>query len=256
VMRRVWGLIERVGIAGARNVAAVCGTTEKLLKKDYGLSKTATVLNVPEKSDYAAAADGRFRARLGIAAGTPLVVYKGDIAENRGLLAFLHAMVPFETLSCAMVGGGAYRETLKAAAKELGLLARVFFVDPVSSAEFAHVLKDADVGQVLHEGRGINMAITLPSKLFDYINAGIPVIASDGPEVARIVREWNIGWVVRPASKESMQKGIADFLAAFPDLAEYKKNCAKAAERYRWDVEKKAYVAFITDALGARETQQ
>ncbi len=249
VMRRVWHLLERAGIARARNVAAVCNTTERLLARDFSLSRTATILNVPNRSDYAAAPDGRLRRRLGIGAGTPLVIYKGEIAENRGLLPLLRAMEPLPSLHFVLVGAGGYREHLAAEAARLGLPSRVHLLDPVKSDEFAHYLKDADLGQVIHETRGLNMTITLPSKLFDYVNAGIPVIASDGPEISRIVRQWKLGWVVSPSSVESIREALAGFLAVFPDLAAYKKNCLAAAEKFCWENEKKVYLDFIKEAM-------
>ncbi|HMD67397.1 MAG TPA: glycosyltransferase [Chitinivibrionales bacterium] len=249
VMRRVWLLLERFGVRRARNVAAVCNSTERLLQKDFGIPHTATILNVPNRSEYAAPPDGRLRRRLCIGSDTPLVIYKGEIAENRGLLPLVRAMEPLSPLHFALVGAGGYREHLAAEAARLGLSARVHFVDPVKSDEFVYYLKDADLGQVIHETRGLNMTITLPSKLFDYVNAGIPVIASDGPEISRIVREFKLGWVVSPSSVESIREALAGFLSAFPDLAAYKKNCLAAAEKFCWENEKKVYLDFMEEAM-------
>jgi glycosyltransferase involved in cell wall biosynthesis len=249
VMRRVWFMLERLGIAQAENVAAVCNTTERFLRRDYGLSHTATILNVPNRSDYAAAPDGRLRRLLGIPADLPLVIYKGEIAENRGLLPLVCAMEPLSPLHFALVGAGEYKETLRSEAARRGLSARVHFADPVTSDEFVYYLKDAQLGQVIHETRGINMTVTLPSKLFDYVNAGIPVIASDGPEISRVVREWKLGWVVSPSSVESIRTALAEFLAVFPELAAYRANCRAAAERFCWENEKKIYVDFMEKAI-------
>jgi glycosyltransferase involved in cell wall biosynthesis len=249
VMRRIWQLLERFGIAKARNVAAVCKTTEKLLKRDYGLTRTAAILNVPNKRDYAAAADGRLRRRIGISERTPLVIYKGEIVENRGLLPFVVAMEPFESLHLALVGSGAYRDRLGREMEQRGLGKRIHFIEPVHSSEFVYYLKDANLGHAIHEAAGTNMTITLPSKLFDYINAGIPVIASDGPEMSAIVREWDVGWVVCAANIESIRQAIKTFLTELPDLEKYRKNCAKAAQQYCWENEKKVYLEFIEEAM-------
>jgi|GEM_PF-3163308 len=252
VMRRVWYLLERFGVSGAQNVAAVCNTTERFLKRDFNISHTTTILNVPNKAEYAAKGDGRLRKRFGIPAAAPLIIYKGEIAENRGLVPLVRAMEPFAALHLALVGSGDLTGALRAEAAGLALDKRVHFADPVQSNEFVHYLKDANLGQVIHETRGINMTVTLPSKLFDYINAGIPVIASDGPEIARVVRDWNLGWVVSPSSVESIREALAGFLAAFPDLAAYKKNCLAAAEKFCWEKEKEAYLDFMEDAMTGR----
>jgi glycosyltransferase involved in cell wall biosynthesis len=249
VVRWVWYLLERIGIRHAQNVAAVCETTERFLKEEYRLTSTATVLNVPSIAEYAGTGDGRLRRRLGLQPGIPLVVYKGEIADNRGLLPFVKALQPFDAVHFACIGSGAFRKAIERAAGDAGCAGRVHFCDPVPSNEFVHYLKDADLGQVIHEGRGVNMMVTLPSKLFDYLHAGIPVIASDGPEISRIVRQWNVGWVVSPSSIESIQKAISEFLAAFPGHDDMKKNCAAAAEQFSWEKEKFRYISYIEKAF-------
>jgi glycosyltransferase involved in cell wall biosynthesis len=249
MVRWVWYLLERVGIRHAQNVAAVCETTEHLLKDEYRLTNTATILNVPNMSEYAGAGDGRLRLRLGLQPNVPLVVFKGEIADNRGLVPFVKAMQPFAALHFACIGSGLFRETVARVAKDAECASRVHFCDPVPSSEFVHYLKDADLGHVIHEGRGVNMMVTLPSKLFDYLHAGIPVIASDGPEISRIVRQWNVGWVVAPSSIESIQKAISEFLSEHPDHAALRKNCAAAAKQFCWDREKRRFLDFTEAAL-------
>jgi glycosyltransferase involved in cell wall biosynthesis len=249
VVRWVWYLLERFGIRNAGNVAAVCETTERFLRDEYRLAKTATVLNVPNSAEYADHGDGRLRKRLGLAPGVPLVVYKGELADNRGLIPFVNAMRPFTELHFACIGSGSFGPKLERAAVDAGCEGRVHLCDPVQSTEFVHYLKDADAGQVIHECRGVNMMVTLPSKLFDYLHAGIPVIASDGPEIARIVRQWKVGWVVSPGSIDSIQEALSGFLAAYPNLAEFKKNCAAAAAEFCWEKEKLKYLDFIEEAL-------
>jgi glycosyltransferase involved in cell wall biosynthesis len=248
-MRGVWRAIERIGIARAQNVAAVCQTTEGLLKKEFSVSHTATILNVPNRSEYDAKPDGRLRRRLGLKPQTPLVIYKGEIDDNRGLLPFVKAMQPFAELHFALVGNGEFRSIVADLAATLSMTKRVHFVDSVTSDEFAYYLKDADLGHVIHEKRGLNMTITLPSKLFDYINAEIPVIASDGPEIAKVVREWNVGWVTSPSSVERIRAALAQFLNVFPNLEQYRTNCRLAAERFCWEREKNVYVDYINEAM-------
>jgi glycosyltransferase involved in cell wall biosynthesis len=249
IVRWVWYLIERIGIRGAKNTAAVCETTEQLLKGEFRLKRTATILNVPGIAEYAVEGDGRLRKRLGLSRRIPLAIYKGEIADGRGLVPFVNALRPFDSLHFACIGSGAFRETIERAAREAGCGDRVHFCEPVPSSEFVHYLKDADLGQVIHEGRGVNMMVTLPSKLFDYLHAGIPVIASDGPEISRIVRQWKVGWVVLPGSVESIRKALSEFLATWPDHDGLKKNCAAAAAQFCWEKEKPRYIDFIENAF-------
>lgn len=249
VTRLMWYIIERIGICKAVSVAAVCETTEQLLKREFKLTHTTTILNVPNKAEYAPTGDGRLRKRIGLAPNIPLAVYKGEISEGRGLMQFVVAMQSFPQLNFACIGEGSYAQTLREKAQTLGCHNRLHFIDPVPSSEFVHYLKDADIGHVIHDVIGVNMMVTLPSKLFDYIHAGIPVIASDGPEIASVVRQWDVGWVVSPFRQDTIIAALGDFMEAYPHLDKYKINCAAAAEIFCWEKEKLRYGTFIDDAL-------
>ncbi len=248
-IRTIWYLLERIGLARAKSIAAVCQTTESFLKQEYRISKTFTILNVPESSEYACQSKNILRTTLNLDPKAPLAVYKGKFMENRGLMPFIKAMSPFRELHFACIGNGEMQPAMSALARELDCEERVHFLDQIPSADFVHYLKDADLGHVIHENKGVNMMVTLPSKLFDYIHAGIPVIASDGPEISRIVRTWNIGWLVSPSSIESIQKALASFLQTLGNQSLIKNNCAKAAKQFCWEKEKKQYVEFIKESL-------
>jgi len=248
-VRMIWYLLEGFGLCNAKNVAAVCQTTERFLKDEFKLSKTCTILNVPQSTEYADQGENLLRKRLGLGKSVPLAVYKGKLMDNRGLIPFIKAMAPFTGIHFACIGNGELLPTLASLASELGCADRVHFLDEIQSSDFARYLKDADIGHVIHENRGVNMMVTLPSKLFDYIHATIPVIASDGPEISRIVRKWNVGWLVSPSSIESIQNALADFLKTYGKQTEIKKNCAEAAKQLCWENEKKHYLEFIDQSL-------
>jgi glycosyltransferase involved in cell wall biosynthesis len=61
----------------------------------------------------------------------------------------------------------------------------------------------AHVGLTLDKDSNLNYRFSLPNKLFDYLHAGVPVLATDLPEVAAIVREFDCGLVI-PAPEPSI----------------------------------------------------
>jgi glycosyltransferase involved in cell wall biosynthesis len=247
--RRIWYWIERTTITRARNVAVVGDTTGTYLRRDYDLKRVHTILNVPAAGEYAPAGDGRLRRRLGVGNETPVAVYKGDIAPARGLVPFIRAMPAAEKIHLAIFGSGAYEQTVRDTARDAGVGDRVHMLGRIPAEQFSCYLKDADLGQAIHEPLGLNMHITLPSKLFDYIHAGLPIIVNDGVEVSRIVREHDLGWIVQPSNIGTVQNALREFSVRYPDLETYRNNSRRAAERYRWERESEVYLRYIREAL-------
>ena len=63
-----------------------------------------------------------------------------------------------------------------------------------------HYTAQADLGISLEENLGLNYYYALPNKLFDYIQARIPVLVSDLPEMAAVVHSYGIGKVISKTS--------------------------------------------------------
>jgi len=77
---------------------------------------------------------------------------------------------------------------------------RVHLLPPVLPDELLAVTASADVGLVLLEDTCLNHRLALPNKLFEYLAAGVPVLASDLPELRRVVETYRVGCVVDPAN--------------------------------------------------------
>ena len=60
---------------------------------------------------------------------------------------------------------------------------------------------EADVGVTLLQDTCENHRLALPNKLFEYIAAEVPVVASALPEVQRLIDAYGIGWCVAPGRR-------------------------------------------------------
>lgn len=72
---------------------------------------------------------------------------------------------------------------------------RVRVQDPVPHEELAETLAAYDVGVFSIPPVSFNYRMTLPNKLFDYVQARLAIVVSPSPEMARLVREHELGWV-------------------------------------------------------------
>jgi glycogen synthase len=70
------------------------------------------------------------------------------------------------------------------------------------------------VGVSLLEDNCDNHRLALPNKVFEYVAASVPTVASDLPELAALVNGRGIGWTVDAADPADIARGLRDALAA------------------------------------------
>ena len=88
-----------------------------------------------------------------------------------------------------MIGDGAIKEILQKKCNELNLGSAVFFHPSLDSERVIEVLASADIGVSLIEQHSKSYELALPSKVFEYRLAGLPVISSPLKQVRDIFNE-------------------------------------------------------------------
>lgn len=250
LVRWFWRGLESSGLKRARNTAVVGETTARKLHELYGIAFPFVVRNVPELEKGKPEDTNRLRKQFAIPRQSPIVAYKGDVEPHRGLIPFLNVLDRNPALHFVIVGSGSLLENLRIRAREMNLSPRVHFLGRIPPEEFRSTLCGADLGLVLHEASDENQRITLPSRVFDYLHAGLPVLASDGPELSKVVARHKTGWTADPRQPESVQACVEAFLRLFPDLDELRTQSFEAAHDFCWQKEKDEYLRYIRAALG------
>jgi glycosyltransferase involved in cell wall biosynthesis len=109
---------------------------------------------------------------------------------------------------------------------------------PVPSEKLPELTADADVGLILFRNTCLNHYYSLPNKLYEYMMAGVPIIASDLPEIARVIREYDIGRLVDPDDPSSIAAAIRGMAADRGALAESGRRARQAAlAHHTWAVQ-------------------
>lgn len=202
------------------------------------------VRNIPQHPERHATPQP-LREELGVPDDALLFIYLGGLGRGRGielaLEAFRDERVPHHVL---FMGDGPLREAIQEAGK---VCAQIHFRSPVPPAEVLDHAAGADVGLCLYEDTCLNHRYCLPNKLFESLLSGLPVLASDLPDQARIVREYQAGWVVSNDSGE-----IAKILAHL-DLEQVQAIREGLKERIRglcWENEEQALVTVYRELRG------
>ena len=153
-------------------------------------------------------------------------VYAGRIAPYREL----------ETVAAAAAALAPFPVTLMGPADETYLASfdagPALVVSAGTDGEVEARLRHAGLALVTHSDRWVNHRLALPNKLFHAVQTGVPVVATDVPELARVVREHGIGTLYRPGDPGSL---VAAVRAAQDRYTELVANVRAAAPALAWE---------------------
>ncbi len=164
------------------------------------------------------------------------VVYVGQLYGWKGVGNLIEAVryLPEEELH--FIGGGKERvQELRAKTKEMGVEDRIIFHGQISPTEVRKLLADAAVA-VLPLTRNDVQATryTSPLKLFEYMAAGVPIVASDLPSVREILTDGVNALLVEPDNPQALAQGVRQIVA--PGLGErLAKKAKEDVLNYTWD---------------------
>lgn len=236
LVRHFWALLERRLIRQAHRIITVSTSIAQALQEQYGLEQVTVVRNLPlyrppVQSD-------RIRTELGLAAGRAVVLYQGGFLTDNGLTEQIEAFSGLdEALAFVLVGDGPRQAALKAQVRHSGLEGRVYFIPRVPFAELHSYTCSADLGLCLIKGTGRSFYYSLPNKLFEYLMAGLPVLASDFPDMRAVVEESGAGLVANPQDLRDIREKIRSFFADPIHSHAYRQAALAAAQRYNWEQE-------------------
>lgn len=166
-----------------------------------------------------------------------VIIYEGGITYHRGIQILLKSLretgEALNYIELWIVGDGSYLPVLKEITSDLGLERYVRFWGWQNQQEVFKLLAQADIAIIPHLKSG-HTDSTIPHKLFHYLYAGIPVIASDCRPVERIINETESGFIY--PSQNS--KRLSELILTVINLIDNGKHNLKGKEfilkKYNW----------------------
>ncbi|MBQ1041133.1 glycosyltransferase family 4 protein [Micromonospora sp. C72] len=210
---------EYVGHADA--VVTVSDTLADLLVRDHALPERPTViLNAPVTAALDEDAPD-LRKRCGLPQGTPLLVYSGAMAVQRGVDTVVEALPLLPGVHLALVVAApdaAYVRQVVARGARHGVGDRLHVLPYVPHRQLVAFLATADIGLIpLHHWP--NHEIALITKFFEYAHARLPIVVSDVRTMADTVRATGQGEVFRARDAADLARAVRAVLA---DPARYR----------------------------------
>jgi glycosyltransferase involved in cell wall biosynthesis len=246
-VQNIWKKIERYIVPKLRYAFTVNDSIAKLYKEEYGVN-FGVIRNVPLPDDTIYPDKTTLRTSLNLPADEFIFILQGaGINMDRGAEEAVEAM-QFTKGLLLIVGNGDVIPQLKEKVAQLQLEKKVKFVPRQNPVILRRYTRAADAGLTLDKDTNINYKFSLPNKLFDYLQAGIPVLASNLPEVVRVVNEYNAGLIAYdhdPRTLASLMEKISDPILR----AEFKPGINRAATELHWGKEKEKLVKLINSIV-------
>jgi glycosyltransferase involved in cell wall biosynthesis len=233
-VRWIWKSFERYIFPRLKFVMTVSDSIAHQYESEYKI-RPLTVRNCSRRSDSIIPYS---REELGFSNNDLLLILQGTgLNIDRGGKELIEALSITDNVSLMVVGSGDTIEELKAMTNSFGLAGRVRFFPKVPWNTLMRYTKSADAGVSFDKDTNINYRYSLPNKLFDYISAGIPVIAGYLPEVGKIISEHNCGILIPSVTAEEIKLSLEMLKGNRDMLAELKQNADKAALSINWEKE-------------------
>jgi glycosyltransferase involved in cell wall biosynthesis len=220
-----------------RRSAAVITTNEaraQVLRERHGRDAIVVLANMPPRIERIEPIDP------GYPDGPRVLLYQGGIYPEYGIAEAIEAITMLDDVDLVILGFGRDSELsrLRMLAAELGVSERVHFLGPRPFDELARTAAAAGVGLVPIKPLNINLRLGDTNKIHDYLMGGLPVVASDLPEIRRIAVRGDppVGELFEPESPASLAAAVERIFADDEVYAARRREARRLAlEELNWE---------------------
>jgi len=255
-LRWLHALVNRVLTSMMSACAGVIATSPlhtEAMKSRYRGKNLVLVRNVPAYETPGSS--DQLRHHLGLDESTRIALYQGNLQAGRGLdlLVWAARFLP-PRIVVVIKGEGELQAELNDLISKEGVGDRVRLLPMVPLAERLRWTASADVGLIIHPpGYSRNVQTLLPNKLFEYVMAGVPVLATPLEAVANIIKRYDVGRLLTSLEPEALGQAIGQMLNDRDGLQRMRANALAAAEHVlRWEVEQENLIRLYKDILNVQ----
>lgn len=214
------------------------GSIADFYQEEYSELPKAVLLPNAVESSATPRYDGRLHKSAGLEADQKILLFQGGFSPHRGISALLEASKHLrEDWTLVFMGWGKLEEEIK---EHLGTDSRraegrqrVAMIPGAPHDELLQWTAGATLGAIPYENTGLNHLYCSPNKLWEYPAAGVPILASDMPEMQKQIEKYDVGITVGrdldPAQISAVINRLTD-----ADLARMKLNCVSYATLESW----------------------
>jgi len=247
LIRLLTGIISRCS-----GVITVSSPIAQEIRNRYRTSNVTVIRNIPAYQGVPQS--NRLRQHLGLGPEVRIALYQGNLQSDRQLDRLVRAAAFLEQGIVIVLMGKGIGETpfeLEALAAREGVANRVKIAPPVPYAELMEWTASADIGLVVYApDHSLNVQMCLPNKLFEYLMAGLPVLATPLDAVADILNTYDVGRIVPSLAPADVAAAINATLEDQVALEHMRRNALEAVRNdLCWEKEQQQLIRLYHDIL-------
>lgn len=235
IRKAIWMWFESRIIHYLNTMITVSEPLADLLKKDYpSVNSVEVIRSLPSLTKNKNLIPNAKRSEK-------IVIFHGYFLPGRALENIIQAMAKIkdDSIKFIIIGEGPLENRLKILVNELDLHHKITFHSFIENEKLIEFIHIADIGLTLSEPDSINRKYAQPNKFFEYIHAGLPILASNIPTLQNYIDIYKVGQTVDPSDIQGIARKIEFMLADDNQLKVWQKNCKDAALELNWEKEAK-----------------
>ena len=223
-----------------------CITVNDSIAKIYEAKYNVPFYIIRNISDFDQTFIPKSRVQLSLPEDKKIILLQGaGINVDRGAEELIDAMEFVQNAVLYIIGSGDVWENLKQKVLfNKNIQNKVVLINKLPKSELINYTFNADIGLSIDKNTNLNYLYSLPNKIFDYIQAEIPILASRLPEIENIILQYKIGDFIDDHNPKTIANKLNEMLYS-QQLSSYKKYLAIAKKEITWKSEKEKLLTII-----------
>ena len=237
-VKNIWKKIESFILPKLPFIITVSDSIAKCYEQEYEI-KNYVIRNLPHhyQISHKTEIKNRIYHQLGMSINQKLIIYQGAINKDRGIEEAILAMNWIENSKLLIIGSGDIDDIIWKLIQEQKLENKVVLLPRISFEKLKPYTLAADMGISLEKDTNLNYRFSLPNKMFDYIAAEIPVLATALPEITKIFKKYEIGDLISSHEPTHIAEKINFMLNSQDRNAIWNEKLKLAKEALCWEKE-------------------
>ncbi|MCS3530176.1 glycosyltransferase family 4 protein [Chryseobacterium sp. JUb7] len=223
--QKLWRYLEKKLVPDIQFMITASAGYANWFKTKYGINATV-IQNAPRKLDF----------KIEIPENNPkILLYQGVINPFRGIDKAILAMHHLDGVIFKVAGDGPMKKEYEELVIKENLQDKVQFLGKLLPEDLRKMTPTVDCGMSIEENGGESYFYSLPNKVLDGIQARIPLILSNLPEMQNIKRQFDIGEIIKDHQPKSIAEAVRSILNK--GRKNYQPELEKAANFLCWENE-------------------